>query len=286
MTYYHVCVTHTPSKNESIQVYEIDLTKEELLDKIVNPYLNGQVFICGGQTINPFSVNIIRVSESDEPSDKIVTWFKQKKQDIVTLGIRALDLDKFYIVENTKNVTRNFITRPPRKELTAEKKKIESNDIFIVHGRDHKPVQELKLMLHELGLNPIVLHEQASGSLTIVEKLEKYSDVNYAFVILTPDDVGGTESDFLNAVRALERLDLEDIYEDYMYHRARQNVVLEFGYFMGLLGRDKVCCLYKGDIELPSDMHGIVYVPFKESVNEQRIKIMRELREAGYEIKI
>jgi predicted nucleotide-binding protein len=68
--------------------------------------------------------------------------------------------------------------------------------------------------------------------------------------------------------------------------RARQNVVLEFGYFIGLLGRDRVCCLYKGDIELPSDMHGIVYIPFKESVNEVRDKLIKELKVAGYKIEI
>lgn len=47
-----------------------------------------------------------------------------------------------------------------------------------------------------------------------------------------------------------------------------------------------VCCLYKGDIELPSDMHGIVHIPFKEAANEVRDKIIKELKEAGYEIKM
>jgi len=67
-------------------------------------------------------------------------------------------------------------------------------------------------------------------------------------------------------------------------HRARQNVILEFGYFIGLLGRDKVCCLYKGDVELPSDMRGIVYIPFSKSVNRVREKIIKELQSAGYEL--
>jgi predicted nucleotide-binding protein len=53
---------------------------------------------------------------------------------------------------------------------------------------------------------------------------------------------------------------------------------------MGLLNRDRVCCLYAGDIELPSDMDGIVYVPFKDSVNEAREKIRRELISAGFEL--
>lgn len=63
-------------------------------------------------------------------------------------------------------------------------------------------------------------------------------------------------------------------------------MILEFGYFIGKLGRDKVCCLHQGDVELPSDMHGIVYVPFKESVNEVRDKIVKELKAAGYKMKI
>jgi len=141
-----------------------------------------------------------------------------------------------------------------------------SEDIFIVHGRDHKPLKELKTLLEDFGLNPIVLHEEPSGSRTIVEKLERYSDVGFTFVILTPDDIGSSSD------------------APFTSPRARQNVVLEFGYFMGMLSRDRVCCLYKGQVELPSDMHGVVYIPFEESINEVRDKIIRELEEAGYEI--
>lgn len=67
--------------------------------------------------------------------------------------------------------------------------------------------------------------------------------------------------------------------------RARQNVVLEFGYFIGKLGRGNVCCLYKGSIELPSDMNGICYVHFENSVNEVWETILKELRATGYETK-
>ncbi|MBX5326432.1 MAG: TIR domain-containing protein [Candidatus Bathyarchaeia archaeon] len=180
-----------------------------------------------------------------------------------------------YVVENGKDVTRKYIT-VPRAGKSESKRRLERKNIFIVHGRDYKPVKELK-GIRGLGLNPIVLHEQPSGSRTIVEKLEKYSDVGYAFVILTPDDLGGP---FLGKVRGLGANKLEGFHP-----RARQNVILEFGYFIGRLGRDKVCCLHTGDVELPSDMHGIVYVPFKNSVEEVRQQISEELRAAGYQIK-
>ena len=165
-----------------------------------------------------------------------------------------------------------------------------SKNIFIVHGRDAKPVKELKTMLSDFGLNPVILHEQPSGSRTIVEKLEKYSDVGYAFVLLTPDDFGCSGKDFRKVVIPYlgqgKWETVESIDESVFKKRARQNVVLEFGYFMGMLSRDRVCCLYNEDIELPSDMRGIVYIPFKESVRECRDKIIEELKAAGYEIEI
>jgi len=167
-----------------------------------------------------------------------------------------------------------------KKKLPERRTAPLSNNVFIVHGRDHKPLEELKAMLIEFGLNPIVLHEKASGSRTIVEKLEKYSGVDYAFVILTPDDAGGSRHKYDKYLRKIDMRAVEDFCE-----RARQNVILEFGYFIGKLGRDKVCCLHKGNVELPSDMQGIVYIPFKDSVEEARDMIIKELMEAGYEIK-
>lgn len=142
-----------------------------------------------------------------------------------------------------------------------------NKNIFIVHGRDHKPIKELMLLLDTLGFTPIVLFDQASAALTIAEKLEKYSEkIGFAFVLLTPDDLGAGPEEIKNP--------------DNYQKRARQNVVLEFGYLMGKLGRDKICCLYKGDIELPSDMHGICYLHFNDSIYEIREMIVKELKRA------
>jgi len=166
-----------------------------------------------------------------------------------------------------------------------------SNKVFIVHGRNHEPMKELKRMLKDFGLKPIVLHEQPSGSRTIVEKLEKYADVGYAFVILTPDDVALVYSDedlfMMEQLSPGDEIVLKEkgFWSTFVKRRARQNVVLEFGFFIGKLNRDRVCCLLKGDVERPSDMHGIVYISFKESINEVRPKIVKELKAAGYKIK-
>ncbi len=179
-----------------------------------------------------------------------------------------------------------------------------SNKIFVVHGRNFKVVNELKALLESKGLEPIVLHEKASGSRTIIEKLEKHSDVGFAFVLLTPDDAGYCQYERLSS----DRVDIKKLptlknlcsltnrehevtiaetmkaFVPALRGRARQNVVLEFGYFIGLLGRDRVCCLHQGNVELPSDMTGIVYIHFDKSAKECKEKILEELREAKYNI--
>ena len=167
-----------------------------------------------------------------------------------------------------------------RKKVSEKKAVPLSNNVFLVHGKDTKPLNELKAMLKEFGLNPVVLHEKPSGGRTIVEKFEKYSDVGYAFVILTPDDIGGSRHKYDRYLRKKDLRTIEDWDE-----RARHNVILEFGYFIGKLRRDRVCCLHKGKVELPSDMQGIVYIPFKDSIEEARDMVIKELKEAGYEIK-
>jgi len=154
-------------------------------------------------------------------------------------------------------------------------------EIFITHGKDLKPLNELKPILTEAGLKPVVLSEQPSGGKTVIEKLEAYSDVGYAFIILTPDDLGGYVeaggSIWTRPKRLRQFLKSAQI-------RPRQNVILEFGFFVGKLGRSRIACLLKKPVEQPSDMHGIVYLSFKESLKEIESDILKELRAAGYDI--
>jgi predicted nucleotide-binding protein len=149
-----------------------------------------------------------------------------------------------------------------------------SNRVFIVHGHDHASKNELELFLKELGLDPIVLHRQPDEGQTVIEKFEKYSDVGYAFVLLTPDDIGYPAADDLLADEMRSKA-----------KRARQNVVLEFGYFIGRLSRANVCCLYMGGVELPSDIHGLLYKEFHKSVQEVFYTIRKELEARKYKLK-
>lgn len=197
------------------------------------------------------------------------------EDDNIRNTIRIMSAEKTVGIEKEQTRT----AEKPKEENIKQASQL-SKDVFIVHGKDHSAMKDLKMVLYDLHLNPKVLHDQAGGSSTIIEQLEKWSNVGFAFVILTPDDVGMEKSVFDKVIAKPEEL------KKICSYRARQNVILEFGYFIGKLSRNRVCCLYKGEIELPSDMHGIRYVQFKNSIDEIRTLIMKELKQAGYEIEI
>ncbi len=141
--------------------------------------------------------------------------------------------------------------------------------IFVVYGHDDYAKIELEALLRRWGLEPIILDQRASNGQTIIEKLEEYSkDVGYAIILATPDDEGKSKS------------------EDGYKLRVRQNVVLELGMFLAKLGREKVAILLKEakDFEKPSDIQGLVYIPFKSKVEEVTANLIRELVQQGYVI--
>ena len=141
---------------------------------------------------------------------------------------------------------------------------LHSKRVFVVHGRDEAAKESVARFLERLGLEPIILHEQASSGRTVIEKFEVYADVGFAVVLLTPDDAGGL---------AGTSADLKP--------RARQNVIMELGYFLGKLSRRRVCVLFKKGVEIPSDYQGVVYVELDAS-GAWRTKLAQELVEAGF----
>ena len=141
------------------------------------------------------------------------------------------------------------------------------NEVFIVHGHDDEAKETVTRFVENFGIEATILHEQANRGQTIPEKFEEHAgEAGFAIILLTPDDVGAPKD---------ERNNLKP--------RARQNVVLELGYFWGRLGRGRVCVLHKGGVELPSDMQGLLYVPMN-SPDEWQLPLAREMKQAGLPI--
>src|SRR2546425_4154479 len=135
--------------------------------------------------------------------------------------------------------------------------------VLVGHGRNVAAKETVARFLMKLGLEPILLDEQAAHGRTLMEKLEAYSRVSFAVVLLTGDDVGALVA---------ERRNLRP--------RARQNVIFELGFSLANLTRHRVCALYQEGVELPSDLHGVEYQPF-DSAGAWKSKLARELHAAG-----
>lgn len=139
--------------------------------------------------------------------------------------------------------------------------------VFIVHGHDEARKHELFRVLNDVtDARPIILHEQASGGRTVMEKLEAYAAAaGFAVALLTADDIGRAKG------------------SDADNQRARQNVIFEAGYFAGRLGRDRVVLLHEEDVELPSDLHGVAYVAL-DAAGAWKMKLTHELSSAGVHV--
>ena len=137
-----------------------------------------------------------------------------------------------------------------------------SREVFIVHGHSETAKSQLKNLLASFGLQPIILSEQTHRGRTIIEQLEYHSTTcAFAFVLMTPDDIAVNDSK--------------------TGRRARQNVILELGWFMARLGRENVILMSQGEVELPSDVLGILYLRFERDVNEVAAEISTQLRDVG-----
>lgn len=163
-----------------------------------------------------------------------------------------------------------FSERPPSSAGRNEPGLSLKNRVFIVYGHDKGALEQLELFLRRLKLDPIILENLPSGGDTLIEKLETFTDADFACVLLTPDDEGYPVGK-----------------PEVTKPRARQNVVLELGMVLTKLGRSRVAILVKGDgLERPSDIEGLIYIPFRERVDEAKNLLGASLQDAGFNIQV
>jgi predicted nucleotide-binding protein len=194
--------------------------------------------------------------EFEAVDEERVSWGgypRKVEQQLAILKAFREDFDGGYLISGPEK----------QKELAGAKPSQPSRKVFLVHGHDEAAKEATARFLKALDFEPIVLHEQPNGGRTLIEKFEKYSDVAFAVVLLTPDDTASSKK------KPTETHD-----------RARQNVVFELGFFIGKLGRANVCPLLKGDVEQPSDYDGVAYVKMDPG-DGWKLSLAREIKAAG-----
>lgn len=145
-----------------------------------------------------------------------------------------------------------------------------NNKVFVVYGHNKDARTQLEAMLRRWDLEPLILDQLPSAGATIIEKLEEYTaQADFGIVLATPDDIGYAKDNEANKK-----------------YRVRQNVVLELGMLLASKGREKVAILLSQaeDMESPSDIHGLIYIPFKDNVEDAKLSLAKEMQKNGYSI--
>jgi len=204
----------------------------------------------------------------------LILLFSKEPDRITGFGHQFYHSSSRKIMASVQNVVSQLIIPFAREykayvqaqgQVTSRLIPVVSDRIFIVHGHDVEARELMARFLTDIGLKPIILNEQPNRGRTIIEKIEANIDVSFAVVLLTPDDQGKSQN------------------EDRLEPRARQNVLLELGYFMSHLGRDKVCAFTRGSVEIPSDFAGVVW----ENMDDQggwKLRLAKELTAAGHAV--
>lgn len=160
-----------------------------------------------------------------------------------------------------------FGQEAPAVPMEALKALAANRNVFVVYGHDGPARTELEAMLRRWGMTPLILDQLTSGGQTIIEKLERVrADAGFAVVLATPDDEGHRAE-----------------HPEEKAFRARQNVVLELGMMLSVLGRDRVAILMKDQVQMerPSDIQGLIYIPFKDKVSECALPLAKEINAKG-----
>lgn len=264
MPYYHVLIE---TKNPSEKYYQLDKTDlSKIKDEIILPYLKEEQFIFDGYILDKAKIKRILIKESACTSREWADYEDERYPDF------PIPTNEEEIIEDEKNTT--DITAGIFKECQSllkeatpnPKPSMDKSKVFIVHGHDDAAKQAVARFVEKIGLEAIILHEQASSGKTIVEKIEANSNVGFAIVLYTPCDEGRPKGE-----------------ENQLKPRARQNVIFEHGYLIGKIGRKNVCHLFKSGVETPSDIEGLVYAQM-DAGDGWKYTVAKEMKACGYDI--
>lgn len=252
------------------EYFELDKTDlKEVEDRVVIPYFKKDDIQFDGYFLKNSEIRRITIKQTEKSAQELSKYENDNMAEGIIMYISPSDIISYdhhaedittSVFEQVKSQLSNVNYKSPVKDES-----IDFSKVFIVHGHDDLAKTEAARFIERLGLCAVILHEQASGGKTIIEKIEEHTSVGFAIALYTPCDIGSS------------------VKEEVQRKRARQNVVFEHGFLIGKLGRQNVCALVKGDVETPNDISGVVYIPL-DSHGAWNLAVAKELRKAGYKI--
>ncbi|MCM3202716.1 TIR domain-containing protein [Bacillus cereus] len=270
--YYH---TSIHKKNAYRNLYELDNGfQNDIIEKVIIPFLKNERIHFDGYFIEPEDIDRIVIKQSKISSIEYMGMVEDeftKKRAAAMIGPTDIMNDNTYTTDITKimfALAKKKLEKAGHTEdkVSKDKSEIDRTKVFIVHGHDELAKIQVSELIRRLGLTPIILHQQASGGKTIIEKIESYSNVGFGVVLYTPCDLGSKVGEEKN-----------------LNPRARQNVVFEHGFLIGKIGRENVAALVKDTVETPNDVSGVVYISMG-SEGSWELQLAKELKSSGYDI--
>ena len=266
MPYYHVLIE---TNNPGEKYYELDKTDlSEIKEEVILPYIEGLNFIFHGYVFNQTRVKRILIKESACTSEDYADreWMKSSSESCEYIYPENILWKDEYTTDITRRIFKECKGLLKKATPDNPKAPMDKTKVFIVHGHDNAVKEAVARFVEKIGLEAIILHEQASSGKTIIEKIEANSNVGFAIVLYTPCDVGASQEE-----------------KDQLKPRARQNVIFEHGYLIGKIGRKNVSALVKGDVETPNDISGVVYIKMDEA-DSWKYAVGKEMKACGYDI--
>lgn len=264
--YYSIYIHTTSKKHTNLDIP----SKEELISNCLEPYLNYKYFYISGFRIHRTEIKEIIIKETDFSLKEEAKKREEEDKDsnTTTYYENMVMFDKKLGNNITDNILKEAKTKIDEKKIEKdrngkinENKKV-GNKVFIVHGHDNGLKEEIARFIEKLGLEVIILHEQANNGNTIIEKFEKNAnEIGYAIILYTPCDKGFSSKDGEG--------------------RARQNVIFEHGFFIGKLGRKYVAAIKKDNVEVPSDLSGILYIEY-DTKGAWKFELAKEMKGIGF----
>ena len=230
---------------------EDNLNMNAAQKKLLSDYAKIKSFSSGNLAIN--------VQGVDYPVLKDTLEYLESNGYIRKLEFDSGDNSCYFKTSAFDAFTEHLLAQTMEEETMP--RAFDNKKVFIVHGHDHALLNEVELMIHRIGLHPVILMNQANAGDTIIEKIEHHTDVGFGIVLYTACDEGRVKN------------------SKTFHDRARQNVVFEHGYLCAKLGRNRVAAINDDNIEIPSDLSGVLYIP--RTASDWKNQLFREMRAAG-----